>query len=197
MTGWLRLKQARPSLSSMRSLSGGLSGLAFIAVQPPGAAPDVQAAAPAQDTLQGEVNAPADAAQLDGSRGGDETQQDRATQAAAAAAQLHSQLGPQHATAAADRNNAPGSHDGSCIHAPPARYNKSLLRGVLQLMGCKQRHAHKASAGLLSSHDMSNLLVLVPCRARGRRLVDITMAPVASPQLTGKAAEHDRHGLHR
>ena len=177
------LNQARPSLSSMHSLSGELPGLAFIAVLPPGAAPDVQSSGAAQNTLQGGVNAPACPPSLGGSREGDGIQQSRAADAAAAASPPAADgPGPQHAPAAADTVYAPGNRGEAYAHAPPARYNKSLLRGVLQLMGCKQRHAHKASASLLLlSRQPEQDAVPHASLTASRRLVGLTMAPNAPP----------------
>ena len=186
----------------MRSLSGGLPSLEFIAVLPPGAAPDVQSTGAAQDMLQGRVNAPVGAASSGGSREKNKAQQGRAADAAAAAAASAADRPGPHAPAAADAEDARGNHGESCAHALPARYNKSLLRGVLQLMGCKQRHAHKASASLLSLHRLERDARGSPISTAGRHLVDVTVAGAhrrhsLAPPLPQKPTEHNRFGVRR
>lgn len=51
---------------------------------------------------------------------------------------------PAEATAGAGAGGAQGPHPQPAL-PKAARYSKALLKGVLQAMGCKARHAHKVA----------------------------------------------------
>lgn len=201
---WVPCAQGRPSLSSMRSLSGALPCVTVICVMPAGweAAPvaatagresgpstataaaaqavptaalcssgeqadggsaagaavsvaDAGAAVPPAGTDGAQMTAATDQqpggdAAATGSRqahAGHADADHRRPDGNAAAVIVEGQLQPQvrHTSASGTQPGGNAPADAVAQRHLPVRYTKPLLKGVLQLMGCKQRHAHKAS----------------------------------------------------
>ena len=132
-----------PSFSTVRSASGAVHALAVLRVGSPHAqSPQSTQSTDAANSGKGIAHATAAAPAASGSNGTERRRQSGSEGCSSPRVDgVRAQSAPQGDGASAQQQQSPAG--GDLATQPLARYTKTQLKAMLQLMGCKPRHAHK------------------------------------------------------